>query len=83
MFVQLGVTFSKDCQVLFPSNSARNHESSGFKTHFLSFQITQLENGANPFSEDNEGSTAFHEAAESGVHDALEILCQYKGNSTF
>ncbi|XP_028398467.1 serine/threonine-protein phosphatase 6 regulatory ankyrin repeat subunit B-like [Dendronephthya gigantea] len=39
---------------------------------------TLLVNGANPFSEDNEGNTAFHEAAENGVDDVLEIFCEYK-----
>ena len=41
----------------------------------------QLENGANPFSQDNEGNSVFHEAAENGVDDVLEILFEYRGIS--
>lgn len=41
--------------------------------------LFQLENGANPFCVDNEGNTVFHEAAEGGVDDVLEVLCQYRG----
>ena len=43
----------------------------------------QLENGANPFSQDNEGNSVFHEAAENGVDDVLEILFDYRGISVY
>ena len=41
----------------------------------------QLENDANPLSQDNEGNSVFHEAAENGVDDVLEILFEYRGIS--
>ncbi|XP_028398575.1 transient receptor potential cation channel subfamily A member 1-like [Dendronephthya gigantea] len=40
---------------------------------------TLLDCGANPFCQDNEGSSVFHEAAENGVDDVLEILFEYGG----